>query len=90
MILYNISNTERFFERILTCQGNVYSVDSDKQPQDLKRTAEYLLSSGMARHMDGIDRINRRVERPTAAASIMRLMAELNLDRRTHAAPGIA
>ena len=90
MILYNISNTERFFERILTCQGNVYSVDSGKQPQDQKRTAEYLLSSGMARHMDGIDRINVRVEKPTDVASIMRFVAEMNLDRRMRAASGIA
>lgn len=77
MTFYNITNAERFFERILACEGNVYSDGNGGQPQDLKKAAEYLLSSGMAGYMDGIGRIDVRVERSGDAAGLIRYMSEM-------------
>ena len=90
MTFFNISNAKRFFERILTCKGNVYSAENGKQAKDLKKTAEYFLSSGIAEHMGGIDRIDVRVEQPCDAANLMRYMAEASREQHRPALSRIA
>lgn len=84
MTFYNISNAERFFERVLACEGNVYLNEADRQPRDLKQTAEYLLSTGMAKYMGGIEQIEVRVEESGDAQKLMRFMAEATRDHRGH------
>lgn len=84
MKLFNIDNAERFFERVLRCQGDVYCVEADGRRSDLKRVAEYCMRSGMAAHMTGIDEIDLQVDRDTDVVFLMNYASQMTIrDRLT-------
>ena len=65
MKFFNIQDTEEFLNRVLRCSGEIYSTGADGTEKDLKRTAEYLIKSGIAARMKEIDEINLIVEKPS-------------------------
>ncbi len=77
MTLFNIPSARRFYERVLTCQGPVYRANGSHSPRDLKSEAEYLISSGIAGYMGGIDRLEISVENPRDAQMLLRYTAEM-------------
>lgn len=77
MKIFNISNAQRFFETVLACEGNVYRISDGGMRQDLKRSAEYLLSSGMVNLVHGIDQMELCVEQTSDARKLMRLMTDM-------------
>lgn len=77
MKFFNISNVRSFFEEILACEGRVERIAEDGERQDLKRMAEYLISSGMLGYMRGIDCIELSAERAGDRQRLMRHMAEM-------------
>ena len=62
MKFFNIQNTEEFLGRVQRCTGKVQTVEPDGSVKDLKATAEYLIRTGLAKRMKGIDEINLIIE----------------------------
>ena len=65
MKFFNIQNTEEFLSRVQRCNGAVHSVEADGTVRDLKETAGYLIRTGLASQMKGIDEINLIIEKNT-------------------------
>lgn len=74
---FNILNVHSFFEEILACEGRVERIAEGGERQDLKRMAEYLISSGMLSCMRGIDSIEVVAERACDRQRLMRHMREM-------------
>lgn len=64
MKFFNIQDTEEFLSRVQQCSGRVQMVEPDGSMKDLKKTAEYLIRTGLAKRMKGIDEINLTIECP--------------------------
>ena len=82
MTFYNIKDVTSFMKRVSECQGGVFSQDTGR---DMRPMAEYLLSSGMAVHMNGIDELNVTVEKHEDAIRLMRYMSEMTSSRSRRA-----
>ena len=70
MKFFNIQNTEEFLSRVQRCSGKVQTVEPDGSVKDLKATAEYLIRTGLAQRMKGIDEINLVIESPADMDSL--------------------
>ena len=62
MKLYNIPSARRFMEKILECTGRIYKREADGSAQDMRELAQYLINSGMADQITGIQEIDLVIE----------------------------
>lgn len=77
MTLFNIPSARRFYERVLSCQGDIYRSDADHASHNLKSEAEYLISSGVANFLGSIDRIDISADNPRDVQMLMRFTSEM-------------
>lgn len=77
MTLFNIPSARRFYERVLACQGSVYRSNGRDDRRDLKTEAEYLISSGLANYLGGIERMDVQADNPRDVQMLMRYTSEM-------------
>lgn len=78
MKIFGISNTRRFFEKIQSCTGEVYSVGANGKTQDLKAMAGYLLQSDLVGAMGRIKEIDLRLEKPSDVQIMIDYVAQMD------------
>ena len=78
MKIYNIANAERFLGRVLSLEGEAYSVKADGQRQDLKEMARFLISSGMADRLGVIRELDVKLENESDAMRLISYAMEMN------------
>ena len=77
MTIFGISNARRFFEKVASCTGNVYTTDSEGKQQDYKALAGYLIQTGMAGCIGTIPEINLTVEKPSDVRLLLNYAVEM-------------
>ena len=82
MKLYNIPNARRFMEKILECTGRIYKREADGSAQDMREMAQYLINSGMADQITGIQEIDLVIESVDDMVILLNYAAGMHYERR--------
>lgn len=76
MKFFNINDTAAFFDRILSCSGNVYCRASDGSLRDLKHAARQAAEYSWLVRPGRMDEIDVIVELPADGRRLQRFMME--------------
>ena len=76
MKFFNIADTAAFFEKVLSCSGNVYCRDDKGQLRDLKLAARQLGAYSWLSHPERLEEIDVVVEYPSDGCLLHRYMME--------------
>jgi len=77
MKFFNITDTSAFFDKVLSCTGNVYCVCSDGSLWDLKQTARQFSECSWLAKPAAMNEINVVVEQATDSRRLFRYMMEV-------------
>lgn len=76
MKFFNIENTQAFFQKILSCKGNVYCKDSNGDFRDLKRAAHMFSDLGWLFYPQRVDEIDVILEQDTDSRLLLHDMID--------------
>ena len=78
MKFFNITDTMAFLEKVRSCSGNVYCVDSNGVMRDLKLAAEQLVQNSWLSRPQRLDEINVVAEQAIDSQRLYRYMMEIH------------
>ena len=76
MKFFNITDTGAFFDRILSCSGNVYCRDGEGQLRDLKQAVRQINACSWLGKPERLDEIDVIVEHSADSLLLHRYMME--------------